>query len=140
MKKPKIIKRQIYPVYLSSLIWNLYSTTLPFCYCNLPLYHWHCFATLLIYSTILPLTICSYSDSKNTYKLDFIDLNIGLVSFVLNKTEFDKKSLMDNVNGFLAMKLTTLNTIAKPIVQTNHWNCPMNFYKGQPIMTINLIA
>ena len=39
----------------SSLFWNFYSTTLPICYFTVPFYH---------SSSTLPLTTCSYSDSK----------------------------------------------------------------------------
>ena len=109
------------------------------------------------HSTILPLTICSYSDSKiHTSQTQQILILVLFLMFnnififqikqfekfrstanCLNKerrsksyeirsnfrsttTKFDNKSLFDNYIGFLAMKLTTLNTIAKPIVQINH--------------------
>ena len=56
-------------VNLSYLFWNFYSTTLPICNFTLQCYHSATLlfspATLLLYlSTILPLTTCSYSDSK----------------------------------------------------------------------------
>ena len=97
-EEAKIYQKSNISCLLSSLFWNSYSITLPFCYCTHPLYHWHCSATLPLYfsaqllyhSTILPLTICSYYDSKNTYKLDFIDLNLGLVSFIQENFTFPK--------------------------------------------------